>query len=406
MVNWRAAGVVWLVVAAAIVAGVGGADDVAPPDGPRPVIPDQGVIAGSTTTGPETGETVKVGVIGTRFDRSHPALTGRVGDARRIGGVRPFAAGGDHGTAIAEIVAERSPSATLYLAALGPAPTPDGYARAVEWLEGRDVDVIVDAGSYFPRTARGLDRIERVAEQAADDGVAFVTSAGNYANRHWRGTTDDRGWVSFASSATRNRLGTGAISGRVTLRLYWEGTTDYDLYLYRRVPDGEDRVVARSTREAGGAEAIDTVVGEGEYYVRVYADDAGGNTVDLFAANHRLAHADSAGSSLPPATSSDVIAVGAVGPDGERAYSSTTRDVTAPDGVETTAAGRLLGSSAAAPIVASTVTSMLVASDRRELSPTEIRRILTETADGSADRLDTAEALARVRNTTTVTGSP
>lgn len=396
----RTALVAGLVVTAVIVAGLGGANDVSRSAGPQPV-PDRSSVASVTAA---SGDEIRVGVIGSRFDRSNPALAGQLGGIRRGGGIRPLATGSAHGTAVAEVVAERSPAATLYLAELGPAPSPEEYVRAVEWLTAHDVDVIVDAGSYFPRRAAGLDRIERAAEAAATDGVAYVTSAGNYANRHWRGTAADTGWVSFTPGSDANRLGREMTAGQVTLRLYWEGQADYDLYLYRRVPDGPDQLVAQSARDSGRAEAIDTVVTPGEYYVRVYAE-SGGVPVDLFAANNRLAHADSLNSGLPPATGSNVIAVGAADATGERAYSSDVRDVTATDGVRTTAAGRLVGSSAATPVVAGTVTSMLAASDGQTLSPMEIHRILRETADGSADRLDSEAALARVDNSS-ATPSP
>lgn len=398
MTNYRAAGALvlaCLAVTAMAVTGVGSSQGPSSV-GPQPtILSDDG--APGAVSGPSGDEPVRVGVIGTGFDPSNPALQGRIGSATRIGGPRLLAAPSGHGTAVAEIVAERSPDARLYLVSVGRAPTPERYERAVDWLLTQDVDVIVDAGSYFPRTAAGLDRIEQAADRAAQQGVAVVTSAGNYATRHWRGTAHRQGWVSFADDADRNRLGDGAIEGRVTLRLYWQGAADYDLYLYRSVTDGPDELVASSRREAGGAEAIDTTVSAGEYYVRVYAE-RGGEPVDLFAASHRLTHADASGSSLPPATVDGVISVGATGLDGERAFSSAGRDVTAPDGVETTAAGRFTGTSAATPLVGGTVSELIDADG--DLSPSEIERVLRETADGPADRLDSDDALRRVRNET------
>lgn len=385
-----------LAVAAAVVAGLGGANTVESGDAPQPVIPDEERVPVEAVAVTDESETVRVGVIGTAFDRSNPALRGRVAAINQLGGPRLLSGPSDHGTAVAEIVAERSPAADLYLASVGRAPTPERYARAVDWLLAQDVDVIVDAGSYFPRTATGLDRIERAARRAAEEGIAVVTSAGNYATRHWRGTPREAGWVQFADGVGRNRLSDGSISGRVTLRLYWQGSADYDLYLYRRVANDPDELVAASRRETGGAEAIDTVVPEGEYYVRVYAESGGGVPLDLFAASHRLTHTSRRGSSLPPATVESVIAVGATAEDGERRYSSAGRDVTAPDGFRTTAAGRFAGSSAATPVVAGTV-STIIATDR-DLTPSQIQRILTETADGSADRIDPDGAIRRVRN--------
>ncbi|MFB6176952.1 MAG: S8 family serine peptidase [Halobaculum sp.] len=342
-------------------------------------------------------------MIGSAFDRDHPSLTGRVAAAHRIGGMPWFLQRRDpslHDTAVAEIVAQRSPSANLYLAAVGRSPTPEQYTRAVNWLLARDVDVIVDAGSYFPRTSRGVEQFESAAARAAEAGAVFVTSAGNYADQHWRGRPSGTGWVSFAPGVKRNELGTGVVSGRVTLRLYWEGRADYDLYLYRDVPGPRDELVAKSARATGSTEAIDTVVPKGRYYVAVYAR-TGSVPVDLFAPGYSLAHADAAGSSLPPATARGVIAVGSVGPNGAlRAYTSSVRDVSAADGVQTDAVGEFSGTSAAAPIVAGTVSSMVAETDDEKLSPSEIETILQQTATGEVNRVDADAAVARAANVT------
>lgn len=374
---------------------------------PSPMDVQQGesVANVSVGAGSETaaGETVKVGVIGSSFDRDHPSLAGRVGAARRVGGTPWFLRDRDpslHDTAVAEVVAERSPSADLYLAGVGRSPTPEEYSRAVEWLLARGVDVIVDAGSYFPRTTRGVEQFETAAARAAKDGAVFVTSAGNYARQHWRGQSSGTGWLSFAPGVKRNDLGDGLVGGRVTLRLYWEGSADYDLYLYRDVPGPNDELVAKSARENGRTEAIDTVVPTGNYYVAVYAR-SGSAPVDLFTPGYTLEHADSAGSSLPPATARGVIAVGSLGPNGAlRAYTSSVRDVSATDGVETDAVGEFSGTSAAAPIVAGTVSSMVTETGDRELSPSEVETILQETATGELNRIDADAAVARAANAT------
>jgi hypothetical protein len=359
-----------------------------------------GVTAGGDSS-------VEVGVIGTAFDPDRDSVESRVVDSRRIGG-SPLSFGRGptgHDTAVAEVVAEQSPSAALYLAGVGSRPTADRYATAVGWLLERNVDVIVDAGSYFPQTAAGHDRFEAAAERAAAAGVVFVTSAGNYAQRHWRGRATDTGWVTFDGETRRNALrgtdGSRTVEGQVTLRLYRRdgtagaSTTDYDLYLYRAVADGRDRLVASSTRTSGAAEAIDTTVPSGEYYVQLHADGAAGRgpPVDLFAARHRLSHPAREGSSLPPATAPEVIAVGAVDSDGEPArYATGVGDVRAGDTVVTDTIGRVRGTSAATPVVAGTVTHMLA--DGHRLSPGEVETILRETADGSR-QVDPDAAVAR-----------
>ena len=380
--------IVAVTTSSAGVASPGGYDGL--PD--APAVGGESATAVSATAGGT--EPVRVGVIGSAFDPNHGAVAGRVVERRHVGGRLEVGRSTTHDTAVAEVIAERSPSAALYLAGVGGRPTAGRYAAAVEWLLSRDVDVIVDAGSYFPRTAAGLERFEAAARSASNAGAVFVTSAGNYADRHWHGRGSD-GWVSFDAGVTRNRLASadGAVGGRVTLRLYWRGDADYDLYLYRDVADGTDRVVASSTRDTGAAEAIDTRLPNGDYYVRVHGE-AGDTPVDLFAAHHRLTHVSQTGGALPPATATGVVSVGAVTDGGAAASYASDGDVSAVDTVVTDATGRFRGTSAATPVVAGTVTEVVATGDGR-LSPGDVERIIRETADGDRRRLDPDAALAR-----------
>lgn len=353
-----------------------------------------------------TGEDVRVGVIGTSFKPDHPAVEESVAGTNRFGAVPPLATG-SHDTAVAELVHDTAPDADLYLASIGPNPTPAEYRAAVEWLLRHDVDVVVDSGSYFPASGSDMSELEAAAEEATDRGVVFVTSAGNYGDRHWRGDSGDgQEWLTFAEGQEANAIGDGPISGQVRLRLYWQGSADYDLYLYRHRPDGDDPVVAKSTANQSGAtshaEAIDAVVPEGRYYVAVHVADAGdGRPVDLFAPSHELAHATTNGSMVAPATGEDVIAVGATDPatGAPRSYSSGGHhlDLRVADGAETTTSGELYGSSAAAPVVAGT--AALIEAERADLTPAETQRILAASATGGdTDGFDAGEAVREARS--------
>ena len=372
-----------------------------------------------------TGEDVRVGVVGSTFTADHEAIAGHVADHYSVERppVRPQSETG-HDTAVAEVVTRTAPDADLYLAEVGTSPTGDSYADAVSWLVANDVDVVVDAGSYFSTADSDTSRIAAVAENASDDGVVFVTSAGNYGDRHWRGVDDGEGWVEFAPDSEANPLADGtATSGRVSLRLSWNSSADYDLYLYRK-GTARDPVVAKSvTRQNGtnatATETIDAVVPKGVYYVGIYAHDAGGvadadganhtsptttSRLRLFSTTTSLTHTTS-GSMVAPATSGSVIAVGAIDVrSGQlREYSSHGTgqfdvDVGAPDGVGTRVTGTFYGTSAAAPYVAGT--AALVESSYDGLSPREVERLLERTADGESRRLDAVnavEAAAAVR---------
>ncbi|QLG27235.1 S8 family serine peptidase [Halorarum halophilum] len=364
----------------------------------------QGFVVGSpvdrSTGDPGVGDdAVRVGVIGSEFDSGHPTLDGRVVAHTQLSG-SSFAldapSASSHDTAVAEIVADRTDDAGLYLVGVGSQPSPAEYERAVDWLLGNDVDVIVDSGSYFPSTADGMEQISGAAERATESGAVFVTSAGNYGQSHWRGSPDDEGWVEFADGVQGNRLGDGALAGEVTLRLYWDGDADYDLYLYRDLAGPDDPVVAKSTRSSGNAEAIDATLSEGHYYVAVYARDAGEEPVDLFAAERSLAHAVGEGSTVAPADAAGVISVAAVDDSGTlRRYSSVSADVSAPGAADTAVAGRFDGTSAAAPVVAGAVASM---QSDEALSPAKVEAILRDTADGDARAIDSEAALTAAAN--------
>ncbi|WP_313694883.1 S8 family serine peptidase [Halorarum halobium] len=409
--------VVVLVVLASLTTGMVGATDIAEFGGYEgSVSPTTGGDA--TLGGASVGDApidsaadpepaaVRVGVIGSGFDSGHPALSGRVSAHGRIAGPSlafDGPASTSHDTAVAEIVADRTEGAGLYLVGVGSQPTPGEYARAVDWLLANDVDVIVDSGSYFPATAGGKERIAGAAERAADDGTVFVTSAGNYAKRHWRGTPEAEGWIEFDGDVQGNRLGEGSVSGEVTLRLYWDGSADYDLYLYRDLPGRDDPVVAKSTRESGNAEAIDETLPTGNYYVAIYAREPGDEPVDLFATERSLAVAGAAGSTVAPANTEGVITVGAVDDSGTVAsYSSGGADVSAPGSADTHVAGRFSGTSAAAPMVAGAVASMR---DDGSLTPAQVEAILRRTAEGDERTVDIRAALEAAANASAPNGT-
>ncbi|MFW5939406.1 MAG: S8 family serine peptidase [Halolamina sp.] len=340
-----------------------------------------------------TGDDVRVGVLGSQFAPAGSPIDDEVVGSRQFGGdERELFADTTHDTAVAEIVTRTAPDADLYLASVGTDGSPERYERAVEWLRAKDVDVVVDSGSYFPTSPAGMAKLNEVAAETAENDTAFVTSAGNYADSHWAGMGES-GWVSFENDTRYNTLGDGEISGTTSLRLYWTGDADYDLYLYR-AESGEDTLVAKSTGEDAGngshSEAIDARLPGGEYYVAVRGGpNASGTDVELFASNHELAISSENGGMVAPATAEGVIAVGAVdGVSGEpRPYSSTgpELDISAPDGAATSSAGDLYGSSAAAPLAAGTLALMLGENDR--LSATGAEYVLRDSAVRDDGRL-------------------
>ncbi|MFD1567837.1 S8 family serine peptidase [Halolamina litorea] len=363
--------------------------------GADPTATDPGPLAGFEPVHESgiTGEGVRVGVVGTGFATGGGQLTDAVVDSRRFAADDPgLLADTSHDTAVAEIVHRSAPDAELLLAGIGRDGGPDEYAAAVSWLRERGADVAVDAGSYFPASAEGWERFDETAAAATENGTAFVTSAGNYADRHWRGVGES-GWLAFENDTRYNALGEGPVSGQVSLRLYWWGDADYDLYLYR-ADAGEDTLVAKSAANVSGGgrhtEAIDASLPSAQYYVAVEGGpEAGGTPVELFSSRHDLSISTETGGMAAPSTAEGVVAVGAVDAvTGEpRPYSSSgpALDISAPDGAATAAAGEFYGSSAAAPLVAGTLTLMVAQNE--SLTPAAAQRALRGTAARSNGRL-------------------
>lgn len=192
-----------------------------------------------------------VGVINRDFRPSDPEIAGAVGAYRAFDDTDGEWA---HGTAVASVVADTAPNATLHLAAVGPSTSPEQYRDAVDWLRASGADVVVDAGSYF------------------------------------------------------RQPGDGPIAGRITVELQWAAwptAVDYDRYLVE-ARESIDRVVANSkTRQDGDdapTERIAATVKEGRYYVAVRAHNATGtHDLELYA-SHSLGVSTANGSLTAPGT--------------------------------------------------------------------------------------------------------
>lgn len=354
-----------------------------------------------------TGEGVKVGVIGASFG-SHATLGSGVSDhatfhrstAEPVPGTEA-----NHGFQVASVVAGSAPDAELYLADVGHAPKPDEYRDAVEWLVKSDVDIIVDAGSYAPLDEPTRSVFGWAAEYTADADVLFVTSAGNFGNKHWSGTAVESGWVPVETTTEANQIGEGQIEGAVSLRLYWETNDRFDLYLFKHRSNAEDVVVASDER-AGGAAAIDATLPRGTYYAAIHAPEQVEDRTQLrlFSLTQPLRHTEPDGSVLEPAATDSVVAVGANAPNETlRADSSRLGSTMAGPGSVETTDETIVGTSAAAPYVAGT--AALVKSTDGSLSSAETRDVLSETAeqDGEAVVVDPAGAVSSLEPEANIT---
>lgn len=345
-----------------------------------------------------TGQGVTVGVIGAGFDTEDSSISDDLertvsfkqsDDAVMTEQIR-------HGTAVAEVVTATAPDSKLVLAGVGESPSPAEYAAAIEWVRGQEADIIVDAGSYYPETETAAQQFETTAAQAHRGDVMFVTSAGNYGGGYWGTTVSDRGWVTFADGTEANPLTDGQLAGQVSVRLHWTGDADLGVYLYRRVPDGPDKVVVGAT-QCDHLATIDTTVPKGRYYVAIQTTQVAEPTdVRLYVPTHSLGYTTGENITTPVTRGAD-LTVGAVSSDGTQQVTSHEKALVDAPGSIKTGQTQLHGTSAAAAYVAGIAA---LTEGTGSVTVAMNRRLLTRTADsmGDVNQVDPSAAVESVQN--------
>jgi len=334
---------------------------------------------------------------------------------------------GDEGTAMAEIVHDIAPGASIYFHDAGGAVDHLLFNQAITALANAGCRVIVDDVSWLdtPHFEDGIIA-QTVAGVIASKGLVYVGNAGNFARKHYQGQFRDQGgslagWHDFRTGGTGQYTQVYANlppGGHAGVFLQWDDRfghsgNDYNLYLCTMdgtilassmdVQNGNDDPleVAGFTNE--GAQALDVVV-----WVKKTAGEARELEAYITASNgawvytENIVAADSiTGNHVVP----DEIAVAAAdvaSPSTLEGFSShgpaTIRwpapgvrqkpDVAGPDGGVISGAGgwgswdglayRFYGTSASAPHVAAL--AALVWSGKPNATAAEVREALLETA--------------------------
>jgi subtilisin family serine protease len=359
------------------------------------------------------GEGVKIAVIDLGFEGyRHSQATGDLpasvvkADFCPAGG---FAAT-DHGTAVAEIIAEMAPGAKIYLVC---AQSIAALGEAADYARSHGIQIITHSVSWL-NTSRGdgagpADSPEGIVAAARRAGILWVNAAGNRAEQHWSGTFADsngNGWHEFAPGDEGNTI-TVPAGAYVCAALKWDdwpaSAEDYDLYLIRSPGGG---VVASSTSPQTGLEPptelacrINSSRAKETYAIAVRASHTSGRPVrfDFFTypgANLEYRVAD--GSVTEPGTSPAALTVGAVcwRGSGLEPYSSRgltidgrmKPDLVAPDSVSSLTFGPFArcgssgfaGTSAATPHVAGA--AALAKQANPSFGPNELQGYLEERA--------------------------
>jgi hypothetical protein len=297
---------------------------------------------------------------------------------------------GVHGYACAEVVRDVAPEAELHLVRVN---TFTAFENAADWAIREGIDVISMSMSFFndsiyDGTAGPFSKV--LARLEAHD-VLLVTSAGNYADSHWRGPYRDLDLDGRADFNGDNGLYLWLGSGEKQIYVNWNqhmacGTTDLDAYVFNAAHDIVGRGEDAQSRDADRCQPVERVkaVSEEAGWHWVEVQFVQGSQVGVVLDVHsRAGYFDEPvadGSITDPATHPLAFAVGAVrasnyltGPvESFSSYGlagSGKPDIAGPDGLTTRAYGAdgFFGTSASTPAVAGLIA--VVMSDDVQLTP-------------------------------------
>ncbi|MXZ85866.1 MAG: S8 family serine peptidase, partial [Acidimicrobiia bacterium] len=303
------------------------------------------------------------------------------------------AGGDDHGTLVAETLMDMAPGAELYIS--NPRTWADHHS-AVVWMHGQGVKIIVySVGWSWHGSANGTSPYNpsplNTAKWAADNGIVWVNSAGNYGRKSWYGAfsdTDSDGyheWTGTGATADEAQEISLRAGDYMYVALRWDdtwggSTKDLDLEVrYSATRGGTQTVVGTSADpQSGGAshypsEGARLTVKQGgsgyySFYVKKKTSSDAPSWVQVAVITSDVSNIDHytlSGGIMSPADSSHagVLAVGASDhrfPDSISSYSSrgptpdnrTKPDITGVDCAPTTRSQSFCGTSQAAPHIA------------------------------------------------------
>jgi subtilisin family serine protease len=309
---------------------------------------------------------------------------------------------GGHGIACAEVIQTIAPGAELILVRVN---SLTALENAVDWAVHEGIDIVSMSMSFFNESFYdGSGSINAAVDVLVAGGVLMVTSAGNYAQQHYKDVftdtdRDNRHEFKWGSEYLPLYLP----EGTTKINLIWDdfgdcGSTDLDGYVYNT--DGA--LVGRSTRSQRAdekgcrpTETIHAKVSESDWHYLLVHRAAGRPDArfDVSIRAGTVYEAIAESSVTDPGSHPHAFTVGAVHVDGYannpvQTYSSqgptsagvTKPDIVGPDGLTSSVYGngRFFGTSAATPVVAALVA--LVMSEDPSLTPREAATALQATA--------------------------
>lgn len=348
-----------------------------------------------------TGSNVRVGIIDGGFDPTTANLSDAVADTRRFS--EPV--GTRHGTAVAEIVSQTAPDASLYLAT---ATTPTNVSASLEYFAARDVDVVVMSAAYPSLNDDGEHILAQPIADARRNGILYVNSAGNFRLQHWEGSfvdTDGDGYHEFTPGTDERQCIPSctvlAQPGRFRAVLDWEREGDgseYQIRLYDPSVGDQGEIFATSVPAFETADdnrqfmatqlsrrpvdlVINNTAGPGNDELELYLYDT--QMEDPVGRSSIGAPADVAAATSVAAydrANQQTAAYSSLGPTDDGRLAPTVTGYTN-IGVSS---GTFRGTSASAPYVAG-VAALIEGATAEDRSPRQLNSVLVETADDIGD---------------------
>ena len=343
-----------------------------------------------------TGQEVRVAVIDLGFNITDHEIASNIAENRSFPATYNITGNNnvEHGTSVAQIVVDVAPNVELYLYNYRSAMD---FLDLIDYLINRgDIDVVSMSLSQFGAGHYdGTSEFSQKVQEAEENGIIWINSAGNYADRHWSGVFEDDNSDGFHDFGSDQDIDVTAHAGStVRLQLTWSdpwdaSNNDYDLFLL----DSSGTTVTSSTITQNGNvrpyEHITFAVPSTDTYaIRISQVSGIASELKLFSRGphtfneHRIA----AGSVTIPGDSAGSVAVAAVHHDRETLMSYSSQgptsdgrvkpDISGPSHVMTSTHSSFGGTSAAAPHVAGV--AALIKEANPHYTPAQIRAALED----------------------------
>jgi len=232
-----------------------------------------------------------------------------------------------HGTAVAEIIHDMAPGATLYLIKVSDGmDLEDAKDFAVDPNNGIriiNMSLVVPNTNFYDGECwsfSGLSNPVCTADDAYANNILWVNAAGNEAQRHYEAVftdSDSNGWHNVSGG---NETISISVNAGDTIEVYltwdaWPTTSqDYDLYLYNssdpRTPVASSKTTQSDTLPI--EEVSYNVTSTDTYYLSIYSNSATPLQLEVYSIYHNLSPAVASSSLLGPADAAGVMAVGAI----------------------------------------------------------------------------------------------